>query len=143
MADPFATPDDLAVRWRPLSPTEIDTAAALLDDASLRLRAEYPGLDDNVTNGSVDPGVLRAVAVAMVKRAMIGGSAAGMTQQSEGMGPFSHSSSFANPLGNLFITAEEDRFIRGYQPGAQSVGYGNDTTHSENVGTGYVYGVWM
>lgn len=143
MAAPFATPDDIAARWRPLTQSEVDTAGALLGDASLRLRQEYPGIDDNITNGSLDPGVPLAVSVAMVKRAMLAGSAAGISQQSDGMGPYSHSTSYANPLGNLFITADEDRFIRGYQPGGGSHGYGNDTTHCEDAGPGYVYGVWM
>lgn len=117
----YATPDDLAARWRPLTDQEVLTAGALLDDAALMLRAEYPGIDDNVTQGILDPGVLRAVSVAMVKRAMVRPD--GVTQSAETVGPYSASQSFANPTGNLYITAAEDRFIRGYRPGAMSVAY--------------------
>jgi hypothetical protein len=44
----------------------------------------------------------------MVKRAMIAPSD-GITQQSEAMGPYSQSQSYANPLGNVFLTRRTSR----------------------------------
>lgn len=139
MASPFAFADDLAARWRPLTEAETATAAALLDDASLRLRSEYPGIDDSITMGVLDAGIPKAVAVAMVKRVMLSGGS-GVTQQSQGMGPFSQSQSYANPTGDLYITAAEDRFIRGYRPGGMSTTYNNDTVNVEGNAPGYIYG---
>ncbi len=124
MGDPFADPSDVAARWRPLTPAEEETAAALLQDASALLRASYPGIDDQVASGAVDPDVMVAVAANMVKTAMIGLAAGGgATQYSETVGPFSTSTSFANPTGNLFVTQAMDAMIRGYRPRARSVRY--------------------
>jgi hypothetical protein len=124
MADPFASPDDVAARWRPLTPTEVDQATALLQDASVLIRAQYPGIDDQIVSGQLDSDAVLAVAANMVKRAMIGGATAeGASQVSQSAGPYSVSTSYANPTGNLFFTAADDMFIRGYQPAAKSVTY--------------------
>lgn len=139
MADPFAYADDVAARWRPLSATETSTANTLAEDASALIRAQYPGIDSQITSGAVDPTVITIVVCGMVRRAMIGGQE-GVTQESETVGPYSHSQSFANPLGNVFLTAADDVLIRGYRPSAVSAGYANDTTRFENCGPGYVYG---
>lgn len=127
MADPFATAADVAARWRPLTSAEETVADALLIDASLLIRARFPGIDGEVTSGQVDPAVLVAVTANMVKRAMIA-PADGISQESESTGPFSHSQSYANPMGNVFLTAAEITMILGYQPAGQSVGFVNDTT---------------
>jgi hypothetical protein len=142
MAVPFADPDDVANRWRPLSDNETNMANAFLDDASLMIRAQYPGIDGEVDTGAVDPDILRSVTANMVKRAMIGIATAGASQASSTVGPFSQSVTYSNPTGNLYITAVEDTFIRGYRPAGTSVKYGNTTTQCG--GDGYfstIYGV--
>lgn len=123
MADPFAVPDDVADRWRPLTSAESSTASALLQDASARIRSQYPGIDDQIASGAVDEDAVTAVATAMVIRAMISRGAAGASQVSEAAGPFSQSFSFANPNGNLYLTADDDALIRGYWPAARSIAY--------------------
>jgi hypothetical protein len=138
MAQPFATVDDVAARWRPLTSAEESVADVLLVDASLIIRARFPGIDAQVTSGAVDPDILAAVAAGMVKRAMIA-PADGVSQESESTGPFSHSQSYANPLGNVFLTAADLILILGYQPTGQSHGFANDTTAS-GCGYGRVYG---
>jgi hypothetical protein len=50
------------------------------------------------------------------------------------------SHSFANPTGNLYITAAQDQMIRGYIPAATSARYSNTTDRDENCGPGFVYG---
>jgi hypothetical protein len=138
MADPFATADDVAVRWRPLSATESDTAEILCGDASNLLRARFPGIDGQVTSGQIDAAVLTQVVAGMVKRAMISPSD-GVTSSSAGTGPYSHTQTFANPLGNVFLTAADLTLILGYQPSASSHRFANDTCRVENSGPGFVY----
>lgn len=134
----FANTLDVAARWRPLTPAEESVADALLVDASLLIRARFPGIDAQVASGAVDSNVLVAVVSGMVKRAMIA-PADGVSQESESTGPFSHSQSYANPLGNVFLTAADMTLILGYQPSGQSHGFANDTTTVAG-GYGRVYG---
>lgn len=127
MADPFADPDDVAARWRPLTDAERSTAATLVLDASAVIRARFPGIDAQVTTGAVDADVLTMIAANMVKRALVAPDT-GVTQESHTTGPFAHSQTFANPLQKVFLLADELLLIIGYQPGAGSHRYGNDTT---------------
>lgn len=141
MADPFADASDVAALWRPLTDQETAQANALLVGASAMLRAEYPGIDDQITSGAVDAEVMTFVAASMVKTAMIGGANGdGARSVSQSAGPFSTSVSYVNPTGALYITPVFDRMIRGYRPAASSHKFGNDTCRRENWGPGFVYG---
>lgn len=141
MGTPFATPDDVAARWRPLTSAEEGMAAALLTDASAMIRAEYPGIDGQVTSGAVDPDVLVAVVAGMVKTAMIGGvNGDGARSVAQGAGPFTVSTTYVNPTGALYLTPVMDRMIRGYKPAAASHTFANTTNRCENSGPGFVYG---
>jgi hypothetical protein len=134
----FANTLDVAARWRPLTSAEESVAEALLVDASLVIRARFPGIDGQIDSGQVDSNAVVSVVAGMVKRAMIA-PADGVTQQSEGTGPFSHSQTYANPLGNVFLTAADVTLIMGYQPTGQSHGFANDTTRSTG-GYARIYG---
>lgn len=138
MAAPFATADDVAARWRPLTAAETAVATVLCGDASNLLRARFPGIDGQVTSGAMDLDVLAAVVAGMVKRAMIAPSE-GVSSESETTGPFSHSQTYANPLGNVFLTAADLVLILGYQPSGQTGQYANTTIHRENRGPGFIY----
>lgn len=139
MADPFATADDVAARWRPLNSDEQAIATTLAGDASLIIRARFPGIDSEVQSGQVDPAVLVTVVAGMVKRAMIAPSD-GVASQSDGMGPYSHSQTYANPLGNVFLTQADIVLILGYQPAGQSVTFANDTCRTGADVYSRVYG---
>lgn len=129
MADPFATADDVADRWRPLTSDEHNTASVLVRDASAVIRARFPGIDGQVTAGSVDADTLTMVVANMVKRALVAPDD-GVSQESEGVGPYSHSQTFANPLRNVFLTAAELVLIQGYKPSGGTYAYGNTTTQT-------------
>jgi hypothetical protein len=116
----------VADRWRPLTPAEEPIADALARDASAIIRARFPGIDAQVTSGAVDLDTLTMVTAGMVKRAMVA-PADGVTSQTDGMGPYSHAQTYANPLGNVFLTASDLVLIIGYQPAASSHGFANDT----------------
>jgi hypothetical protein len=138
MAIPFASSQDVADRWRPLTSAEATVADTLVADASALIRARFPGIDAQVASGGVDAQVLTAITANMVKRALIA-PADGITQQSEAMGPYSQSQTFANPLGNVFLTAAEMTLILGYQPSGQSVQFANDTDSCATT-FGHIYG---
>lgn len=126
MASSFATVNDVAARWRPLTPAETTVAQALVEDASSLIRARFPGIDAQVANGAIDPGILVIVASNMVKRALVA-PLDGVSQESEGTGPYSHSQTFANPMRNVFLTEADLTLIMGYRPTGVSATFSNDT----------------
>ncbi len=122
MADPFATPDDVAARWRPLTPAEETVAETLVGDASRTLRARFPGIDASIAAGTVDAEAAKQVVAGMVKRALIAPQE-GVDSTSETVGPFSYSQRYSNALRNLFLTAADELLIEGYRPRARSIRY--------------------
>lgn len=127
MADPFASPYDVAVRWRPLTAAEESVAEVLVFDASTLIRQRFPGIDGQVTSGAVDPDILTMVVAGMVKRAMLSPTSDGVSQQSQTAGPFSQSQTYANPLQNVFLTAADLVLILGYQPAGGTHHFANTT----------------
>jgi len=112
MAD-LATTTDVANRWRPLSASELTLAAALLADASDIIRVRFPDVDSRISSGALATSTVVRIASGMVRRAMLNRDMEGVTQGSEGVGPFTHSQTFANPNGNLYLTAEDVRTLEG------------------------------
>lgn len=113
-ADPFATPNDLADRWRPLTPDEDGRAAVQLEDASRLIRQLVPDIDDRIADQSVDAGLVTMVCCAVVRRAMIGVAGGdGVTQQSQTVGPFSLAQSYSNPTGGLYLRDDELTLLNG------------------------------
>lgn len=123
----YATAQDVADRWRPLTSDETTVAGVLAADASALIRARFPGIDAQVESGGMDADILRMVVAGMVKRALIS-PAEGVSQQSESAGPYSHSQTFANPMRNVFLTEADLVLILGYIPSGGSHGFANDTT---------------
>ena len=114
MGAPYATAQDLADRWRPLSPSEQERASVLLGDAATRIRAAVSDVDARVNTGALDAGIPLLVSVEMVRRAMLAPvdqAPAGQVQQTAG--PFSKSVSFANPTGDLYLTKAERQMLGG------------------------------
>lgn len=66
----FATWQDLADRWRPLSTPEQTLASVLLSDASDMIREQFPNVDARVLAGTLRESTLTRIAAGMVKRAM-------------------------------------------------------------------------
>jgi hypothetical protein len=107
MPSDYATVDDLEARWRPLSEAERARAQVLLGDASRHVRRRVPTLDDRLTSGELDPFDVVAVVAGMVKRVLLAGDTEGITQQSQTVGPFGEARTFSNPMGNLYMTADD------------------------------------
>lgn len=113
---PFASSGDLESRWRTLSASEKTLAGVLLGDASQMVLDECP--DANlVPDGDSDAEAARSASLkrivcGMVKRAMIASEAGpGVATQQETAGPFSGSVTFANPMGDLYLTKAERRAL--------------------------------
>ncbi|HEX8489320.1 MAG TPA: Gp19/Gp15/Gp42 family protein [Propionibacteriaceae bacterium] len=107
MPDVYATHQDVADRWRPLTSSEKPKVITLLLDASLRVRRRFPTLEARLTSGELDPREVTAVVAGMVKRAMLSGGAEGVTQYANTGGPFTESRTYANPAGSLEFTADD------------------------------------
>lgn len=123
MAD-FATWQDVQARWRPLTSAEQGVATTLLSDVSDMIRSRFPDVDARIANGSLTAASVKRVAAAAVKRAMIGSDAEGLEARAQTAGPFSVSDKFANPNGNLYLTAEDIRLLGGeYSAASAKVGW--------------------
>ena len=122
MADSFAAASDLEARWRTLSPAEQTRADVLLGDASALIRDAAPGIDARIAAETMDAVVPKAIACAMVKRVMQGPTELeGVSQTTQGAGPFSQGVTFANPGGNLYLSRDERRRLAGGRQRAGSV----------------------
>jgi hypothetical protein len=71
----------------------------------MKVRREYPNTDQRIEDGDLAAIEVTAIVAGMVKRALISREQEGMTQFASSMGPFSESGSYANPTGNLYLTA--------------------------------------
>lgn len=108
---PFATANDLADRWRPLSVDEYERAGVLLGDAS-QLILDEDRLD--TLAALVDPPSLTLVRITceIVKRAMLTPiDTAAVTAMQQSAGPFALSATYSNPAGDLYLTRAERRAL--------------------------------
>jgi len=112
LTPPFATVDDVESRWRALSTTEAARATTLLTDASQQILDEDTrGLLSALTTPT---STIIRITCAMVIRAMASGveESAPVTQDSWGSGPFNQQRTYANPLGDLYLTKAERRSLK-------------------------------
>lgn len=118
-ADPWATPADLAARWRPLAPGEAERARVLIGDAQSLIQDECPRW------AAASAATRRRVVCAVVKRAMAGPLAdeglTGVTATTETTGPFSQQVTFSNPSGDMYLTRAEKRALGTGRPRAHEV----------------------
>lgn len=120
----YATVSDLAARWRALSADELGRAAALLDDAAVEIDA-FDGFPDDHEHDERQLAARLVVSCRMVKRAMQAGDGPAVTQQSETRGPFGAQVTYANPMGDVYLTKADRRLLagRGGLPRAGSVSF--------------------
>lgn len=106
----FADVPDLEAEWRPLTSKEAVRAGSLLGYASVKLRREFARVGKEVDEEDRDLMMcLRSTCCAMVRRVMASGTGADVTQMSQTAGSFNAQQTFANPSGNMYITADERR----------------------------------
>jgi len=107
----YATATDLADYWRPLSDGEATRATVLLGYAATLIN-EQPGAADLDGDPAFSPATCKHVSLDMVKRAMIGGG--GITGGSQAMADMTHTVSYVNPVGNLYLTSQELARLQGH-----------------------------
>lgn len=115
--EPFATVDDLALRWpRTFSEGEIPIAEAALLDASGYIASEMHRSHVEIDpDNDVQAQNLVKVTCAVAKRALMatldggggGAFAAPVSKLSEQAGVFSASVTYANPMGDYYLTKPE------------------------------------
>lgn len=112
MSEPYATVQDVASLWRPLTAAEQDRAEALLPVISdvLRQEAHNVGrdLDQMIADGKVLPSVVTAVTVDVCARTLLTSTQnEPMTQFSQSALGYSVSGTYLVPGGGLFIKNAE------------------------------------
>ena len=112
MATQFATVDDLRAMWPSSEPFDENRALVLLPLVSAAIGASCDAK-------SVDQDVLRLVTCQVTAR-MLTSSAGGQGVQSESWGasPYSGSVTYANPSGDVYLTAFERRLLGADSDGA-------------------------
>lgn len=108
----YATVEDLALLWRPMTPQEEARAEQLLPIicASLRTEADRVGKDlDAMVSADADlAAVAKSVTVDVAARTLMTSTdQEPMTQVSQGAGGYSASGTFLVPGGGLFIKKSE------------------------------------
>lgn len=115
---PFAQTADLEARWHALTEDEKTRTTMLLADASQLIMDTLPGY------ASASALTLKGIVCAMVKRAMLAGDNAGVSSTQQTAGPFNESISYANPLGDLYLTSAEKQRLGGGKQQAFHVSMG-------------------
>ncbi len=115
--EPFATVEDLETRWRPLTEDERTVAETTLLDATAFISSElarshvYVNPDDEVQNQN-----LVAVTCAVTKRSLLmafdsGNTLTGVSKYQEQADVWNASVTLANPMGDMYLTAQEKRLL--------------------------------
>lgn len=105
--DAYADVSDLEAYWRPLSEDESKRAKVLLEYAGLIIEEEVGDREFNLKTA-------RHVSLDMVKRAMIGCvGGEGVTSDGQSMSDMSVNRTYANPVGNLYMTHHEKMRLKG------------------------------
>lgn len=100
----YATPSEL----RAYS----DAAAGISDErAEPLLSMASAAIDAVCDSDDVDPDVLKLVCIRMVSRQVQNDDVAGVQQESWGASPYSGSVSYANPAGDIYLTAFEKQLL--------------------------------
>lgn len=110
MATPYAELADLEARFpRALTGDEETAAETLLADASFWLGVWVPGLAEAVDTNEKVATAAKLLVVSMVKRSLLSTVAdlPGVQSVSDTAGVFSHSVTYRNPEGNLYLYGSE------------------------------------
>lgn len=140
MGTPLAATDDVALLYPPLVGADqalTDQVTGLIRKASALLRQRVPWVDDRIARfqvnpsdlGGLDPDVVSDVVATMVKRFLVNQS--GATNQSETVGPYSHSTGWVIRgekdvvLGELYVSPSDVDKLRGAVKMSPKIGTGH------------------
>lgn len=110
---PFSVYEALKEHW-PDAPDDKDLVEQKIFEATLEVKANFPGIERRMEDGSLDRDVVKLVVNRMVKRALdVGDIPVGASSVSTAAGPFTQSVSFSSANdGNLYLSAAERRMLR-------------------------------
>lgn len=100
----YATVEQLAAAWTGYEPGMEGVARSALSFASAAISSMLGGR-------SVDPDLLRGVTCRVVARMLQSTELGGVTQESWTASPYGGSVSYANPTGDIYLTAFERRLL--------------------------------
>lgn len=100
----YATVEQLAAAWTGYEPGMEGAARSALSFASAAISSMLGGR-------SVDPDLLRGVTCRVVARMLQSTELGGVTQESWTASPYGGSVSYANPTGDIYLTAFERRLL--------------------------------
>ena len=105
----FAEVSDIEARWRELTAAEEAKASVLIDDASAILSS----LVDVDASDAAQASNLRTVCCNMVIRAMSATNTElfGVASATMAAGPYSQTTSYINPSGDMYLTKMEKRIL--------------------------------
>ena len=105
----FAEVSDIEARWRELTAAEEAKASVLIDDASAILSS----LVDVDASDAAQASNLRTVCCNMVIRAMSATNTDlfGVSSATMAAGPYSQTTSYINPSGDMYLTKMEKRIL--------------------------------
>ena len=115
--EPFATVEDLEARWRTLAEEERPVAETTLLDATAFISAEMARSHVNIRpDDEVQHQNLVAVTCAVTKRSLLmafdsGNTLTGVSKYQEQADVWNASVTLANPMGDMYLTAQEKRLL--------------------------------
>lgn len=110
--EPFATVNDLELRYRLLDDSEKERAETLLSDASAILRAEFSRAGETIDESDdIQSANLVRVCCSMVRRVLSSGPLDDVSSVNRMAGSYSEQRTFANPTGDMYITKNERRSL--------------------------------
>lgn len=127
---------DLESRWRPLSPQEIETSYALLDDAWSILLSRAPTLQARMDSGVLSVDLVRTVVVSMVLRVLRNPDG----KISETIDDYTYRRSDAVASGSLYVSDDELALL---EPTATSSGAFTIRTYEPRSHSHYPPGFWL
>lgn len=113
METTFAEVEDVEAVWRPLSDAERVVAQGLINQASVKLRARVPGIDQRAAGSPLAAALAKIAVVNAVKRVLLNPDAA--RQISQTAGPFSQNVTVDSTLsaGSLYLADDDLRDLVG------------------------------
>lgn len=81
----------------------------MLKRASRSIRSEVPSVDARIESGVLDPDLVADIACEMVATLAATDHGPGVESVQQTAGPYAHTMKFANPRGDLYLTAKHKR----------------------------------
>ena len=117
--EPFADEEYFTANFGDPPPRIADRLGPELKRASRYLRRECPGIDGKISlfkededaPGGLDPEVAADVVCEMVQAAAASPGGPGVASLQMGAGPYQETTTYANPIGDLYLTKKQKRLL--------------------------------